>query len=40
MLFTVIGKKFKFQAQDSDLDFFSWRFKKQIALSEKKTPLI
>ena len=39
--FTFIVGKFKFQAQDSFLDFFLdiWRFEKQIALSEKKPPL-
>ena len=38
----MIGRKFKFQAQDSFLEYFFWRFgdlKKRIALSEKKTPL-
>ena len=39
LLFTVIGGKFKFQVQDSDLEWFFleiWRFEKNIALSEKK----
>ena len=42
MLFTVIGRKFKFQVQDSFLEYFFleiWRFEKHIALSEKKPPL-
>ena len=39
LLFTVIGGKFKFQVQDSFLEYFFWRFEKQIALSEKKPPL-
>ena len=42
-LFTVFGGKFKFQGQDSDLDYFFfevWRFDKPIALLEKKTPLV
>jgi hypothetical protein len=41
-LFTVIGGKFKFQVQDSDLEYLFWevwRFEKHIALSEKKQPL-
>ena len=31
--------KFKFQVQDSDLEYLFWRFDKHIALSEKKLPL-
>ena len=31
---------FKFQAQDSDLEYLFWRFDKHIALSEKNLPLI
>ena len=41
-LFTVMGGNFKFQVQDRDLEYFFleiWRFKKQIALSDKKPPL-
>ena len=38
-LFTVFGGKFKFQGQNSDLEYFFGRFDKPIALSEKKTPL-
>ena len=34
-----MGGKFKFQAQDSDLEYLFWRFEKRIALSEKKLPL-
>ena len=40
MLFTVIGGKFKFQVQDSDLEYIFleiWRFEKHIAFSEKDT---
>ena len=37
--FTVVGGKFKFQAQDSFLEYFFWRFEKCITLSEKKPPL-
>ena len=40
LLFTVIGGKFKFQVQDSDLEYFLGRFEKHIALSEKKPPLM
>ena len=38
-LFTVIVRKFKFQVQDSDLEYLFWRFDKHIALSGKKPPL-
>ena len=38
-LFTVIGGKFKFQVQDSDLEYLFWQCEKHIALSEKKPPL-
>jgi hypothetical protein len=37
-----MGGNFKFQVQDRDLEYFFleiWRFKKQIALSDKKPPL-
>jgi hypothetical protein len=37
-----IGGRFKFQVQDSFLEYFFfeiWRFEKHIALSEKKPPL-
>ena len=33
-----MGGKFKFQVQDSDLEYLFWRFDKRIALSEKKLP--
>ena len=43
LLFTVIYGKFKFQVQDSDLEYFLggeiWRFEKHIANSEKTTTL-
>ena len=35
-----MGGKFEFQVQDNDLEYLFWRFEKQIALSEKKLPLI
>ena len=35
-----MGGKFKFQVQDSDLEYLFWRFDKHIALSEKKLPLV
>ena len=35
LLFTVIGRKFKFQVQDSDLEYLFWRFENLITLSEK-----
>ena len=34
-----MGENFKLTVQDSDLEFFLWRFEKRISLSEKKTPL-
>ena len=34
-----MGGNFKFQVQDSFLEYFFWRFAKQISLSEKKPPL-
>ena len=37
--FTVIGRKFKFQVQDSSLENLFWRFDKHTTLSEKKLPL-
>ena len=39
LVFTVISEKFKLQVQDSDLEYFFWRFEKRISLSEKK-PLL
>ena len=38
-LFTVMGRKFKFHVQDSDLAYLFGIFDKHIALSEKKLPL-
>ena len=35
----MLNLKFKIQVQDSFLEYFFWRFKKQITLSEKKPPL-
>ena len=32
-------KLFKFQAQDSDLEYLFWKFEKSSVLSEKKPPL-
>ena len=34
-----MGRKFKFQGQDRDLEYLFWIFDKHIALSEKKLPL-
>ena len=39
-MFTVMGWKFKFQVQDSDLEYLFWQCEKHIALSEKKPPLV
>ena len=39
----IVNNKFKFQAQDIFLEYFFfeiWRLKNQIALSEKKPPLV
>ena len=38
-LFTVMGGKFKFHVQDSDLEYLFWQCEKHIAISEKKPPL-
>ena len=38
-LFTVMGGKFKFQVQDSDLEYLFWQCEKHITLSEKNSPL-
>ena len=35
-----MGGKFKFQVQDSDLEYSFWQCEKHIALSEKKPPLV
>ena len=40
---TIIGRKFKFQVQDSFLEYFFleiWILEKHFALSEKKPPLV
>ena len=34
-----MGGKFKFQVQDSDMEYIFWRFDKHVAFSEKKLPL-
>ena len=35
-----MGGNFKFQVQDSDLEYYLfWRFEKRISLSDKKPPL-
>ena len=35
----MLNLKFKIQVQDSFLEYFFWRFKKRIELSEKKATL-
>ena len=35
-----MGKRFKFQVQDNDLEYYLGRFDKHIVLSEKKLPLV
>ena len=35
-----MGRKFKFQVQDCDLECLFWQCEKHIAPSEKKTPLV
>ena len=35
-LFSVMGGKFKFQVQESDLEYLFWQCEKLIALSEKR----
>ena len=39
-LFTVLGGKFKFSAQDSDLEYLCWRCKNSPVSSDLKPPLI
>ena len=39
-LFTVLGGKFEFSAQDSDLEYLFWRSKKPPVSSDLKPPLI
>ena len=38
-LFTVLGGKFKFSAQDSDLEYLCWRCKNSPVSSDLKPPL-
>ena len=40
--FVTVGGKFKFQVQDSDLEYLFWQCdrEKHIELSEKKPPLM
>ena len=38
-LFTVMGGKFKFQVQDSDLEYLFWQCKKPPVSSDIKPPL-
>ena len=38
-LFTVLGEKFKFSAQDSDLEYLCWRCKSSPVSSDLKSPL-
>ena len=39
-LFTVLGSKFKFSGQDSDLEYLCWRCKNSPVSSGLKPPLI
>ena len=39
ILHITVNNLFKFQAQNSDLEYLFWRSEKRIALSEKKPPL-
>ena len=38
-MFTVLSGKFKFSAQDSDLDYLCWRRKNSPVSSDLKLPL-
>ena len=38
-LFTVLGGKFKFSTQDSDLEYLCWRCKNSPVSSDLKPPL-
>ena len=38
-LFTVVGRKLKFSAQDSDLEYLFWRSKNPPVSSDLKPPL-
>ena len=39
-LFTVLGGKFKFSAQDSDLEYLFWRSKNPPVSSDLNPPLV
>jgi hypothetical protein len=39
-LFTVLGGKFKFSAQDSDLEYLIWQRKNSPVSSDLKPPLV
>ena len=39
-LFTVLGGKFKFSAQDSDLEYLVWQRKNSSVSSDLKPPLV
>jgi hypothetical protein len=39
-LFTDLGGKFKFSAQDSDLEYLCWQCKNPAVSSDLKPPLI
>ena len=39
-LFTVLGRKFKYSAQDSDLKYLIWRSKNPPVSSDLKPPLV
>jgi hypothetical protein len=39
-LFTVLGGKFKFSAQDSDLEYLFWRCKNPPVSSDLEPPLV
>ena len=38
-LFTVLGRKFKFSAQNSDLEYLCWQWKNSPVSSDLKPPL-
>ena len=39
-LFTVLGGKFKFSAQDSDMEYSFWQWKTSQVSSDLKPPLV
>ena len=39
-LFTVLGGKFKFSAQDSDMEYLCWQCKNSLVSSDLKPPLV